>query len=378
MKRLIKKTVALTAAFAMTLSLAQAALADSDKSGTITGDSQLEGFIDKNVYDITVPALPEGGLDFTLDPQGLLKVADSSKWANGAGSVYFKNAATGGGGSATYSDTSDDIVLINNSSFDIDVKCEVTLEGADEGINLVADTADLTSATEPSLYLGITTDDGAAAAITEATYTTTATTLTAVAEKTGGTEGYEVVAVTPDPATDETGSPSGYLYSYALSSGYDPATDGDKVTYNLTADCDSTADWSAIDTDVMTAKIVWSVSADELTPPDAAPSIAQTTINVNKGATSLDIPVVLGSGTLAATGIASITNTFPGRDTVYTMSGGYSFADGKITISGTEGNGRNYFGSNCQFTEDQTITLVITFDDAANTAVTVTLNVNVE
>ena len=269
MRKLIKKTVALTAAFAMTLSMSAVAGAATDTTGSIDTDSQLEGYVDKTVYDITVPTVADGDLDFTVDPQGLLNVANSTTYAQTSGAVYFTNA----GSPATYSNTSDAIELINNSSFDIDVSLDVKVTAADAGITLVEKAA-LTSATDPSLYLGliVTGEDGtadSAVAITD-DYTGTPETLSAVAEIDGSsvTKGYKIVASQTSDDPEAVASPNGNYYTYELAGGYDPATDGKKVSFKLEGQCDdaSTADWSAVKTNVLSAQLVWSVEADELTP----------------------------------------------------------------------------------------------------------------
>ena len=94
MKRFVKKAVALTAAAAMVISLAPVASAAEDVSGIIGGEGDLEGFIDMNVYNIIVPTISATGLNFVADPQGLLNVADSTKYTQTTGAVYFTNAGT--------------------------------------------------------------------------------------------------------------------------------------------------------------------------------------------------------------------------------------------------------------------------------------------
>lgn len=271
MRKLIKKTVALTAAFAMTLSMSAVASAETGTSGDLNSDSQLEGYVDKTVYDITVPTIAEDGLDFTVDPQGLLKIADNGAgdYNIASGAVYFANSAGG------FSNTSDEIKIFNNSSFAIDVSLDVTVKAKDAGITLVEQAA-LSGATDPSLYLGLIVDGGAAEAITADTYEGTPVTLDAVEEVTSDSnKGYMIKASdSPFPGLeDATPSPNEKYYTYALTSSYVLGTDGDSVAYKLEGACDdaSTADWSNVATNVLSAQIVWSVEAEELTPPEPDP-----------------------------------------------------------------------------------------------------------
>lgn len=277
MRKLIKKTVALTAAFAMTLSMSAVAGAATNTTGDLKSDSLLEGYVNKTVYDITVPTIAKNGLDFTVDPQGLLDIADGDEtnYTLGEGAVYFTNA----GSPATYSNTSDAIELINNSSFDIDVSLDIEVTAADAGITLV-EKDDLATAETPSLYLGLivageSAVSDSAIAITD-DYKGTPETLSAVPEINGTsvTKGYTIKATQDKPeGSDAVASPNGNYYTYELAGGYDPAVDGKKVKFALEGQCDdaSKADWSAVKTNVLSAKLVWSVTADELTSSESDP-----------------------------------------------------------------------------------------------------------
>lgn len=92
----LKKTMALamTAALAMSPMTAMASEFNTDPVDPrqeINGNGELEGFVNKNVFKIVLPTTP--GIGFKLDPQGLLKVADPTKYTIGDGAVYFTNAA---------------------------------------------------------------------------------------------------------------------------------------------------------------------------------------------------------------------------------------------------------------------------------------------
>ena len=339
MKRFIKKTIAVTSALAMTLSIAPAAFAaGSPTSGSITSDSQLEGFLDKNVYDITVPTVAGDGIDFTVDPQGLLKVADSSKWATGAGAVYFKNAPATETEAPTYSKTSDAITVVNNSSFDIKVSCEAKVNTADTGVNLVAETA-LQSATDPSLYIGLIEDTATAVPITTAApVTTSPKPLAAVPEVTADSAKGYIVKASAAPSDSEDKSPNGYVYSYELTSAYKTAPDGKSVSYKLEGACDSSADWSGIATDVMSVDIVWTVTADELELAEPATTSIATAAYSRASATNTfaitwgqDVPAV--SRTISKVEV-SINSDM--SSPVALTADAYSLSGNNVVIDGTK------------------------------------------
>lgn len=220
-------------------------------SGNIGGNGQLEGYVNKDVFRIVVPTVSD--VDFTADPQGLLNIAASAEYTGGAGAVYFANA--GAGGTVTYSDKSDPITVINKSSYDVDVNLDVTVTAGD--VELVADKADLATATVPSLYMGVITDNGTAATIDEASFKTDAKKVNGVPEVSGSvTKGYTIKASTTDPGDGTVVSPSGQYYSFGLTDDFQDS-DAAKVSYQLTAACDKTADWSKVD-DNIDVSVVWS------------------------------------------------------------------------------------------------------------------------
>lgn len=257
----IAKILAASMAATMLFSSATVFAADvtdpESASSNINGDGSLEGYVNKEVFRVVLPTIQD--VNFTLDPQGLLKKANSTKYTLGPGAVYFANTPSGGG-DATYSNTSDEITIYNKSSYDVEVGLSVTLDTGD--IALAAKDA-LANATAPSLYLGLKKDTDAAVAITTPSYESTAATVAAVPEADGTTiqKGYEIQASQTKPADnpDAVASPEGYYYSYGLTSGF-ADTDAQKVTYKLEGACDSKADWSGIDTEAVTANVAWTIT----------------------------------------------------------------------------------------------------------------------
>ena len=234
-------------------------------NGELSGSGNLEGYVDKKVFRIV---LPTTNVNFTLDPQGLLNAADEDTYSLGSGAIYFENAPTTDGGSATYSNKSDDIKFVNKSSYAVKVGLAVTLDTGD--ISLVK-SADISSATAPALNLGLLKDaDTTATDIDNVSFKSTPASLKAVPEVSDTvTEGYKLAGSTTDPGDGTPESTNGMYYSYKLTDGYTAGAD-QTVTYKLTGSCNDVAGWAKIDKAV-TAKIAWTVT-------DAtAPSITGTT-----------------------------------------------------------------------------------------------------
>ena len=159
-------------------------------AGSTSGDGSLEGYVNKKAFRVVLPTI--SNVNFTLDPQGLLAKADSTKYQQTTGAVYFENAATTDGGSATYSANSDEIKFINKSSYDVDVSLSVALDAGD--VALVKQ-ADLATATAPSLYLGLQKGSDTATAIESASYESAPATIAKVPEVSDSvTKGYQITA----------------------------------------------------------------------------------------------------------------------------------------------------------------------------------------
>lgn len=353
----LKKFIALTMVASMALMPMTVQADDTTDpdaaSGGVTETGGLEGYVDKNVFRVVLPTQNSSGNGFTLDPQGLLKVADSNNYMIGAGALYFPNAS---GNEVTYSNTSDPYEIQNKSSYAVDVAfgVDVTLP---TGVSLVEDSA-LADATSPSVYLAMKEGDttttlksGANAAATKE--------LEGIAEDTEHTTkadavGYIITAT--GNATD------GYQYAYELGDRATVSASGN-ASYTLTGACDYTADWSAVneldDNKDLTLNITWSVTKHSDTPASAAPSIATTEYTLTAD-TALNIPVDLGAGDKAATGVKSIL-----MGTTEQMPTYATYADGKITISVTSVN--YLMGTS----GDDTLTVI--FNDTDETEVTLTL-----
>lgn len=296
MRKIFKQTMSAALAAAMVFTLAP--VASADDTVTVKPGLELEGYVDKHVYDVTLPTIPttgKTGFEFVADPQGLLSTADKTTYPDGAGAVYFQTKAAVEADDtqtpavtaspAEYSADSKDVTIINNSSFDVDVSLKIDVKTEGSGLTL-AEEAALATATTPSLYLGLIKRGDTDTETSVATTKTAKETLAKIGEAefntddTVKTQGYAVLAMSDDVYTDAgttedqkkgfstTASPSGYHYKYGLTDGYDAETNGTKLSYAITGACDSKTDWSKVDTSKVDIDMVWTI-----TDPDAEPEV---------------------------------------------------------------------------------------------------------
>lgn len=258
------KLTAMVTAVAVAISPAMVFAADTESADdattagdTINGEGGLEGIVNKDVFKVVLPAVQD--TNFTLDPQGLLKIADSTNYGIGPGAIYFKNTASDG--TITYTGTSDAIEILNKSSYDIDVAFSVKVE-LPEGVTMAESEDALTSAKTPSVYLEMKeAEDSTATALKVGDNAAAVKKVDGVAEDANNSatgKGYYINA-------DTSGSTR--TYTYKLGSGF-TNTDAKKASYTLSGKCDSISDWSAVnalDADKKNVKttIVWSAKKHE-------------------------------------------------------------------------------------------------------------------
>lgn len=316
-RRNFVKLTAIATATAMAISptMIFAANGESDDDATsagttINGSGDLEGYISKEVFKVVLPTNSDA--NFTLDPQGLLKVADSNAYGIGAGAIYFANVGDSG---TTYSNTSDPFEIINKSSYDIDVdfSVKVTLP---EGVTMVASEDDLDNATTPSVYLAMKEADDASVTVLKAGENTAATKqVDAVPEDTTNT--------TKDDATGylitATGSAGNYTYKYELGAKFD-VDSADRASYTLTGRCDTKADWSALEGKNVTTEIVWSAKkhTDSVLSVSSV-SASNNTLTVNEGFTVTKVTLVQTTG----------------NEIVARAGSHYNFANGTLALQTT-------------------------------------------
>jgi len=316
----------------------------------IEGDGQIEAYISKEVFKVTLPTVNDEGIKFTADPQGLLNIADSDTYTTGAGSVFFLNATDD-------VSKSDDIIVKNKSSYDVDVRLSVGVTGG-TGVTVVDDVADLTAADTPSLYFEITDNDftGSGAVVTPVgTAKNIDNTLDAIE--------YEIDAQSSNPGGYTAGA-SGNFYGY-IPVDSDASED---ITFNITGKCDTTADWTGVT--LPSLSITWSVVKHDDAPADVAPTLTgATTITVSAG-TPATTTISLGSGTLGATGVAEVyyTSTQGAKKPIAETSG-FTYSSGTFTFTAAT---VDTFLGGASATRDYKIVL----NDDAGTVLTVTLSKN--
>lgn len=216
-------------------------------SDSASGNGYAEGFLDKEVFKVVVPSVSADDLTFTMDPQGLLKVAGVSG-ANGAGDLLFLKAAD--------PSKSGDITVKNKSSFPISVSLDVTVDSGK--VALVSENAALADVTVPSIFMQVS--DGTNNTTVSESTTTVTVSLDSVR--------YEIVL--SDKATYEAAPAT--LKDHSVISGnsgnyyaYQPAdpSDSNDVTFNISGATDTVADWSAVTNPASNIQIVWNIAKYE-------------------------------------------------------------------------------------------------------------------
>lgn len=131
--------------------------------GSGTGEGELEGVLNSNVYDVVLPTVTDTTFDFILDPEGLIKATagerygDTEQFEDGA-SLFFKNSAADDDGN-TYTKSSDVLTVINKSSTDVTLNVTATVTNLDTtAVPLVSATTDFAADDKavPEIYLALT------------------------------------------------------------------------------------------------------------------------------------------------------------------------------------------------------------------------------
>lgn len=336
MKR-IKKYMAITLAMVLTFSTSVMALAG------ITGEGELEGTVDTDVYSVILPteAAQVANLDFILDPEELIANTDAAKY-NGAdfeagATLFFANGVSG---NATYSSKSDDLTVVNKSTFDVDVAVSAAVTGADD-ITLTDDKT-FADDTNASVYLALVDNDN------EVAITADGATLKSKIDK------------APAGAYEYSWSQAdGYKYSLSLSAN---SIQFAEYTFNLTGASNSAGDWSGLENIAPSVEVTWDIKEHK---DNAAPTLGTTAVTFSK-ASGATLPVDLGGGDLGATGIKSIATIVSGK--------AYTWATSDYTLSGSSVKIPTT-ASVKDLAVGQTRTVRVTFDDKASTALTFTLTI---
>lgn len=350
-----KKILAVALAATMVIGSSVTAFADPVTSGGTDGAGTSEGHVDKKVINVVLPTVPENTTPFayTMDPERLIQGTTAAKYAEGttfpaAGSdtgVYFLTAEN------TYANTSNTLQAINKSSCDITLTVKVKTTAAASDITLAQSATPSTDAAE--LYLGLIVGD--------TTTVVKADEQTVTKVLAGAPNNFEVAvkdgAYAYQAKADATTwkamniSMTGAVSAHAISDTTTAPTVNVTWSYAEAAEADGAAATDAVD------------YSDA--PANAAPSVTSTTGTMALGVDT-EIAINLGTGTLAATGVESVTYTAGGNS--------YSFAENEISVSDgklilSHSKSDVWLNANVASRE-----VTITFNDSAATTANVTLN----
>ncbi len=290
-----KKILAISLAGAMILGNSAITFA-ADQEASAGGSGNLEYIAKKDVFDLVFPTIQEDAttFDYILDPDGLIASTKGEKYSGKAfedgKTVYFLRSsqvdATVGGaaGKADYTDSSDEIKVVNKSTQDIELVVNAKVEAVD-GITMKADTT--FGATDPELYLAVKGTDGTNAAETTPITTT-------------GVEIKKTIAVDPN-AYEVKWNSTDKQYEKKLKDDtkVDTYTGFKTYTFQLTGACNQVAGWAALKDKAPKVDLVWSVKDFTVTGPQMSVStsgaITITGLTSDKNFKQVDITVPDGS-----------------------------------------------------------------------------------
>ncbi|MBP3805033.1 MAG: hypothetical protein J6I76_14315 [Oribacterium sp.] len=338
--RKTKRVMAVVLAATMVLGSSLTAFADEPvTSGGTNGAGTSEGHVNKHVISVTLPVIPDGSTPFayTMDPERLVNETNAAKYAEG--STFTDSAKTNGvyfqTGEKAYDDKSTVLKVKSESSADVKLTVDVEVESAATDIELVDAAPALTgedAVTDPQLYLALKVDD------------------TTKAVKSSEKVSIETTIEGKDDNFETKYESGAYVYK---------AKTGDSITWNEAAIQMSgvASKASAEGLTAPTLKVTWKY---EDPAANNGPSVSGSSFVMTAGE-DVNIPVNLGVGELAATGITSAiwNNTDLYGSTVTYSNGVVTLASGSV----------DYLLGD----ETQPRTLTITFNDEAATEVTVTL-----
>lgn len=361
-----KRFLAVVMAASMVLSssvVASAAnIVEEETTDHLTGQGGVEAVLSENVFRVELPVISENTdvFNFILDPQELIKKTNGARYdkSNSGnttgisvnnvatdiefGSMYFGNRKNGSLSVNYLSGTSDSLTIRNLGAVSVDVALSATISGMD-GIALSTnDQISGNDQIDSSVYLALVGDVSGNSPVTKA-ITEDPAAITTVLSGNGDDFG-------PKYVSDNDG------YEYVLDSS---VTNLPEYSFALTgASGGKVADWKQYENITPTVDVVWTVKPYY---ESVAPTIATGNYTAASGA-RVEVAINLGTGDLAATGIASIAyKNSQGQDSVLAESN-YQFADGVLTF------GRTYVAG---LTASREFT--ITLNDANKTSGVITI-----
>lgn len=343
-----RKLLALGMATLMALSSTVMAFAADETvepaTGSVSGDGTLEGFVDKEVFTVTLPTTST--IDFKLDPQELLLATkstaklDGSALAAGYGSkILFVDGDN-------FTSKSADITVVNKSTFDVDVTIGAKLTGLStdnyniDVLDASADDFDFGDST--AITMAITPSTNKLTGTTPGT--AVAGTATALTSAENGITLTETVAVSDDvdKAYEVTGTTGSYSYGLKADTS---AVAFNTVTFNLSGTVNTAADWtnfSKATNAALGVEITYSVSKHS----DSHVSVS----SISASANTFDVTYPDG-----ATSFTLVVNSSNYTNLTWTAGKQYTVSDNTVTVLSTPLS--NNVGG----------TITITFNDDAQT-----------
>lgn len=313
----------------------------SPVKGTATGKASFEGYVNEDIFVVEVPTVAaptDNTFDFIMDPQRLIEQTSGNKYStsntndanrNGIstdsisyGSLYFANRDNAGTVSQL-STSSNYLTVRNKGSRDVTIGLKATVKNM--GAVELSSNANVSDNENPSIYLAMQGAD--------------------LSGNVAATQAIETVSQGASLSTRVSGCDSSYIISVNSKNEYEyVVSDPDSVSYagygfRLTGACGGGdyTDWTAVGTAMKTAvpkvTVTWDIT------PYVAP-VAPTVIGtgfVTKPAdgSGVFVSIDLGAGTLAATGIASITfGDAPAGGNTPLAEANYEFVNGQLKIKG--------------------------------------------
>lgn len=336
-----KKIAAVTMAATMLLGSSLTVLAAGPTGGD-TGSGSYEGYVDEtSVFSASIPTNAANVFNFFVDPNKLLEETGYARLTGKSANDFESGATlffTRTGAEKEFGKDSDKVTAKNMSSYDVNIEVSASITGIN-GITMSDSDTIGSDVQEPTLYLAIVHDSD-----TEAVK----------ADEGGLLSG--TIAGTPDNFSIQYNAEKG-KYEYTQKAGVDDST---WATYDfyLTGACGGV--WTDEQAEATPEiALTW-----KITDPNAneAPSIGTTAYTIIAGK-DVKIPVDLGAGEKAATGISTITYDKSGTQTTLAAEN-YTFVNGVLTIKSS------YTDKLLSITSRD---YVITFNDAAKTKVIFTL-----
>lgn len=250
----LSKFVAIALAGAMMIAPLPVSAAEIDSEdaaqGTTSGDGNVEGIVNKDVFKVELPTIPADNsdttFDFILDPQGLIKDTNGAAhtgdtFDENAKGVYFANPQDGGGNK--YMASSPALTAKNKGTTDVDVTLTATAKAlSDSGYAIgLSEDDTFTDDKSTSVYLALVSGDQTAA-LTKDGATITDTLNAAPADA------YEVTYNSTD---------NKYVYGLTAAAQAADYTGFDSLDFNLTGACNTNADWAAAKDAAPSVDVAW-------------------------------------------------------------------------------------------------------------------------